>query len=61
MTFGSGVLHKTWRLVQGARAKQPARRNTMGTLIFGAESMFGMFLGIVLISLLAMAQKIDKF
>ncbi len=32
----------------------------MGTLIFGAGTLFGVFLGIVLISLLSMAQKADK-
>ena len=33
----------------------------MGTLIFGAGTLLGIFLGIVLISLLTMAQKADKF
>jgi len=33
----------------------------MGTLIFGAGTLLGIFLGIVLISLLTVAQKADKF
>jgi hypothetical protein len=33
----------------------------MGTLIFGAGTFLGLCLGIALISLLIMAQKVDKF
>jgi hypothetical protein len=33
----------------------------MGTLIFGAGTLVGIFLGIVLMSLLTMAQKADRF
>ncbi|MGA9754050.1 MAG: hypothetical protein WBV23_02795 [Desulfobaccales bacterium] len=32
----------------------------MGTMIFGAGTLFGVFLGVVFISLLGMAQKADK-
>ena len=33
----------------------------MGTLIFGAGTLLGLCLGIVLISLLSMSHKADKF
>ena len=33
----------------------------MGTLLFGAGTLLGIFLGMLLISLLSMAQKGDKF
>jgi uncharacterized protein involved in exopolysaccharide biosynthesis len=59
--LGPAYYIKPWRLVQGARAKQTTRKNTMGTLIFGAGTLLGIFLGIVLISLLTVAQKADKF
>jgi uncharacterized protein involved in exopolysaccharide biosynthesis len=59
--LGPAYYIKPWRLVQGARAKKPSRRDTVGTLIFGAGTLLGIFLGIVLISLLTMAQKADKF
>jgi hypothetical protein len=33
----------------------------MGTLLFGAGTLLGVFLGMLLIALLSMAQKADKF
>jgi len=61
MTFWSGVLQKHSRQVLVVRAKKPAGRDTMGTLFFGAGTLLGVFLGILFISLLSMAQKADKF
>jgi hypothetical protein len=43
--------------VSYAGAKKPAGRDIMHTLIFGAGTLFGVFWGIVLVSLLNMAQK----
>ena len=61
MTFWSGVLQKHSRQVLVGRAKKLTRRDTMGTLLFGAGTLLGIFLGMLLISLLSMAQKGDKF
>ena len=61
MTFWPGVLQKPSRQVLVGRAKKSTGRDTMGTLFFGAGTLFGVFLGILLISLLSMAQKADKF
>ena len=44
----------------GAGAKQPVRRDTMGTLIFGAGTLLGLCLGIALISLSTMARKAEE-
>jgi hypothetical protein len=46
--------------VLGAREKTPSRRGTIGTLIFWAVIGLGVFLGMVIISLLSMAQKADQ-
>jgi hypothetical protein len=61
MTFWSDVLQSNNRQVLVGRAKKPARRDTMGTLLFGAGTLLGLFLGMLLLSLLSLAQKGDKF
>jgi hypothetical protein len=60
MTFGSSVLQKPWRQVPGARAKKPARRDTMGNLMIWAGTLLAVCLGMVLISLLTMARKAEE-
>ena len=42
------------------KAKTPAGVNTMGTLIFWGVIVLGVFLGIVIISLLSLAQKSEQ-
>lgn len=61
MTFLSGVLQKYRAQGLDCRAKKLTRRDTMGFLVFGAGTLLGLGLGIVLISLLSMAQKGDAF
>jgi hypothetical protein len=47
--------------VLGRKTKKPSRRNTVGTLIIGAGTLLGLFLGIMLVSLLNMSQRADDF
>lgn len=61
MTFLSGVLQKYCGLVLEGRGKNLTRRDSMGTLIFGAGTLLGLCLGILMISLLTMAQRTGKF
>jgi hypothetical protein len=42
------------------RVKKLTRRDTMGTLIFGAGTLLGLCLGILIISLLS-SQRVSKF
>jgi hypothetical protein len=58
--FLSGVLQKYCAQALDGRAKKLTRRDTMGTLIFGAGTLLGVCLGIVLISLLNMSQRAGK-
>ena len=60
MTFLSGVLQENIAdrcLVQG---RNRSRRDTVGILIIGAGAFLSIFLGIVLFSVWAMAQKTDQ-
>jgi hypothetical protein len=61
MIFWAGVLQKHSRQGPVVRAKKPAGRDTMGTLFLGAGTLLGVFLVILLFSLLSMAQKADRF
>jgi hypothetical protein len=55
------ILQKCYRKVVGAKTIKPSRRDTMGTLIIGAGTLLGLFLGTMLVSMLNMARRADDF